>query len=305
MANYLSAVARRFLRAPARVTLRLIEIVTALLLLSRPTQLLQAWLLPTARLADVEGGRIALVAHVFYPDIWLEIVEAWSALPAGSRLVVTTTDEKAAEIRRLTQGQPLMEVHQFENRGRDLGPFIALLNSGAFDRFDAILKLHTKKSPHLAYGDLRRKLLFTSLAGTKSNVLRILSHFSDQRVGLVGFAPLFRTARWAWMGNRETIERLCRRMHPNGEPSMGFFEGSMFWVRPAALAPLRSASLKPEEFESEAGQLDGTLHHGIERTIAISAQAAGLDTLSIRGRVLMRGRPTSTKIASNASPPAT
>lgn len=288
--SYYAGFLKRLFRSPARVTLRFVEVLGALVFLSRPFQALHALILTRRKPVALVEGHFAVVAHVFYPELWPEIFEVWSALPVGSHLIVTTTIEKATEIRAAAQGVPLVEIYECENRGRDLGPFVSLLSAGVLDRFDVILKVHTKKSPHLVQGHLRRKLLFAALAGSKANVQRILAHFTDRYVGLVGLAPLFRTARSFLMSNGEVVERLCNRMHPKGMPAVGFFEGSMFWVRPAALTPIRSASIRMHEFEAEAGQLDGTLHHGLERVIAISAQAAGFDTLSIRGRPLMGGR---------------
>ncbi len=281
---------RRFGRAPARVTLRLGEVIASIVFLSRPVQALWSWSLARTMPPVPASDRYAVVAHVFYPDLWPEIVAVWSTLPAGSRLIVTVPSEKANEIRAITQGVSLIEVYECENRGRDIAPFIALLNAGLLDRFDAVLKIHTKKSPHLKKGEMRRKLLFAALSGNIGNVQRIITHFNDPRVGLVGFAPLFRSHRSFWMGNRDIVERLCRRMQPNGKPVLGFFEGSMFWVRPASLAPIRYMALLTHEFDDEVGQLDGALHHGLERLIGISARAAGFNILSTRGHQLMGGK---------------
>jgi lipopolysaccharide biosynthesis protein len=47
----------------------------------------------------------------------------------------------------------------------------------------------------------------------------------------------------------------------------------MFWVRLDALRPLLDAHLGEDEFETEQGQVDGTLAHAIERVFALSAMA--------------------------------
>lgn len=279
---------KRLCRSPARFALRFVEVIAAILFLSRPAQTVRSWFLARTAPPVMANGRYAVVAHVFYPDLWPEIVAVWSTLPAGSHLIVTVPSDKADEIRAAAQGAPFVEVHEHENRGRDLGPFIALLNEGRLDRFEVILKIHTKKSPHLVMGELRRKLLFASLAGNIDNVRRIIAHFDDPRVGMVGFGPLFRTNSRYWMANRGAVEHLCCRMQPPGQIILGFFEGSMFWVRPTALAPIRAAALQIHDFDIESGQTDGTLHHGLERAITISARVAGFQIISIRGRVLMK-----------------
>ena len=50
----------------------------------------------------------------------------------------------------------------------------------------------------------------------------------------------------------------------------------MFFARLDALKPLMNLSIQDEDFEVEAGQIDGTLAHAIERMMAASAYAASL-----------------------------
>lgn len=281
---------KRLTRSPDLVVLRFFEIIISKLFLSYPVKRLRSFSLSHHNNLISDNRRYALVAHVFYIDIWSEIIAVWSVMPPGTYLIVTVPSDRAAEVRAAAHGLPLVEVHEYENRGRDIAPFIALLNDGQLDRFDVVLKIHTKKSPHLIKGDLRRKLLFSVLAGSTGNIRKIIAHFDNPRVGLVGFRLMFRTNSRFWMYNRDNVERLCRRMQPNGDLILGFFEGSMFWFRPSALAPIRSANLQPNDFDLEYGQTDGTLHHSLERAITISARAAGFDTISINGHLLMEGR---------------
>ncbi len=172
------------------------------------------------------------------------------------------------------------------NRGRDIAPFLALLKTGALDRFDAVLKLHTKKSPHLMDGVLRRRLIFTLLAGAPDQCAAVIAIFRDPKVGMAGSRWSFRTRKAMWMDNRQRVEALAAAMKPPGRPVVGFFEGSMFWFRPAALAPLTTLALTTEDFEPEAGQLDGMLHHAVERAFTISAWAGGFTVRDLRGRQL-------------------
>ncbi len=267
-------------------TQRGVEVVTGQVFVSPLYQKLRAlWLGIAASPAPPVGT--AVVAHVYYPELWPEIVKVWQTLPSGSPLLVTTPYGNGSQIRALGGENPLIEIYESENRGRDIAPFVMLLNAGRLDRFDAVLKIHTKKSPHLMLGNLRRRVLYTAVAGHPGIVRRILGQFSDPRVGLVGPAPFFRTRSHYWMADKALVEELCRRMEPNGPVRLGFFEGSIFWVRPRALAPLRVLDLRPDDFDAEAGQLDGTLHHAVERTFTLSALAAGYETRSIAGRTLL------------------
>ncbi len=161
-----------------------------------------------------------------------------------------------------------------------------MLSSGLLDPFDAVLKIHTKRSPHLLDGEIRRKLLFDKLCGSHGGVGRILFHFRDPVTGMVGWRPSFRAAAPYWMENRARVEALARRLEVEGPPPLGFFEGSMFWFRPAALARLKMLGFGPDDFEAEAGQTDGTLHHALERLFTIAAWASDHEVRALDGSKL-------------------
>ena len=65
-----------------------------------------------------------------------------------------------------------------------------------------------------------------------------------------------------------------------------FPSGSMFWGRSAAIRPLLDLNLGFEDFPVEAGQIDGTLAHAIERTILMFAESSGHEWLKVARRDL-------------------
>ncbi len=52
--------------------------------------------------------------------------------------------------------------------------------------------------------------------------------------------------------------------------------GSFYWIRGFVLQGLRALSLAAEDFDKEAGQVDATTAHAIERAIGILTEEAGL-----------------------------
>jgi len=271
---------------------KLLTLTLGALMVSPPAQRLRrATDLPT-----LEGGgvRTALVAHVFYVDLLPEILTCHAHLPTGSALFVTTVAENRAAIEAALAHVPARRVEVADNRGRDIAPFLMLLDDGAFDGFDAVLKLHTKKSPHLRDGDIRRKLLFATLAGSRRRVGRILTLFREPSTGMVGWRPSWRTGRFYWMNNRQRVDTLAEAASVQSSPTPNFFEGSMFWFRPAALARMKALGLEPDAFEPEEGQTDGALHHAVERIFAEIARADGFSTLDAGGNLLLPGDRGST-----------
>lgn len=231
--------------------------------------------------------RTAVVAHVFYPDLLPEIVACRRFLPATSPLHVTVPGEKSQEARQRVRGLPNVVVHEVENRGRDIAPLLQLLNAGVLAPFDAVLKIHTKRSPHLRDGDIRRRLLYLSLAGRPHVVARILDMFAQSQAGVVGWRPSYRRGPTYWHANEARARELVTRLGGDGAAlEAGFFEGSMFWFRPAALEPIRRLGLSASDFEPERGQLDGALHHVVERILAEAARIEGYTVHDTAGRRL-------------------
>jgi rhamnosyltransferase len=277
------------LRDPVKrghVVARIVEEMAGPLFLSGAGQWL--WRKHLERLAERPRAahRVAVLAHVYYPDLLDEILACWRACPPGTGLLLTTIPQHEAELRTLTAGIGHVEIYVQDNRGRDIAPFLRVLNSGALAGYDAVLKLHTKRSPHLLSGARRRRLLYTALAGNRLQVERVLARFDAPDTGVVGFAPSYRDTPFYWWTNKPRVTELCARMQPPAPVACSFFEGSMFWFRPMALEPLRRLDLASEDFEVVAGQLDGGLHHAVERVFNLAAAAAGYNVLSDSGRLL-------------------
>lgn len=231
--------------------------------------------------------RTGLVAHIYYPELLDEVLACRACLPADAVCHFTAPPEVAETLRPRVADMPSTTLTEVENRGRDIAPFLTVLRSGALDELDAVLKIHTKRSPHLAHGSHLRRAMFTALAGRPDTVARILSVMADPSVGMVGWRRVFMTAKRHWHTNRHRVEDLAARLEPPAAVELAFFGGSMFWFRPAALRSIAALALSSSDFEPEEGQLDGTLHHALERCFSIAAVAAGYAIYDTSGRLLL------------------
>jgi len=245
-----------------------------------PTARTAVWGTPRAR-----GIRLAVVVHAFFPDVLEEIVAQFPHIVEPFDLYVTTPHEElASPILRLGASHATsVTVAITENRGRDIGPFLNLLRSGAFDRYLAVLKLHTKKSRYSGQGDAWRRGLVDELIGDSLKVRRAVSLFETGAVGIVGPHGDYLSHPSFWGSNRAKVATLLEGLGaPSGAKAhLGFFAGSMFWFAPQALKPLHAIPEQELAFDQELGQQDGTLAHALERVFAPLARAQGLRTTSL------------------------
>ncbi len=217
------------------------------------------------------NGAVGLFAHVYYTDLLHEVAAVAKNLPSNAKIYISTdTRFKAEEIKIVlpTLCDLEVEVRVLPNRGRDIAPFLI----GFSDRIQEVtygLHIHTKKSPHYSSAfEKWRKYLYSELAGTTEIVATHLSALQDPKVGMsapIDFAPLGPLLNWG--GNRTRAQRLVNAMGgslPSGT-SPELPSGSMFWFKSAALKPFFDLGLTLAHFDPEAGQVDGTLAHAIER----------------------------------------
>lgn len=85
-----------------------------------------------------------VVVHVFYRELWPELLACISNLGPDCEVVVTYVDEAAVSQAR--RDLPAARFVSCENRGFDVWPFLSVLREIDLDRYDAVIKLHTKRN---------------------------------------------------------------------------------------------------------------------------------------------------------------
>lgn len=231
-------------------------------------------------------SRVAVVCHVFYEELFPEILRHLHNIPVPFDLIVTDATDLDVELDPLEIDIPNLKNHvvlPIENHGRDIYPLMALVNADLLNPYDVVLKVHTKRSVWRASHDLAgdgetwRQQLLAGLMGDPDRVRDILTAFaSDADLGMVTadgsvLGPEF------WGDNQGITERLARRMELDiDEDRLVFAAGSMYWVRAFILNGLRALGMSREDFPEEAGQVNQTTAHGMERLLGVVTTEAGL-----------------------------
>jgi len=237
-----------------------------------------------AQVASQPAGKhqqkLAVVIHAFYLDILEEIlIELQSVTTCQIKLFVTTTFDNEQSARTLLHKSGLAyQLLPLENRGRDVLPFLKIMKFVAEEGYEYFVKVHTKRSKHREDGDKWRDDLYSKLITPNAidNAMAIFKEHSN--VGIIGPEGHIVPMNYYWGSNAENVERLCYRMGYKLEDirDLTFVAGTMFFARLNAIRPLMCLGLKDDDFDVEAGQVDGTIAHAIERCLSVAAHASNL-----------------------------
>ncbi|WP_216452251.1 glycoside hydrolase family 99-like domain-containing protein [Arcanobacterium phocae] len=240
------------------------------------------------RLPFSQPSRVALVVHVFYRELLDEIVEYAKNIPVNFDLIITNASQEDISENWLQEQLEQMAnivVLNVDNHGRDIFPLIQLVNAGILDPYDLIFKVHTKKSQwRESHGSLAgdgehwKKELLSGLLGTSERVTQILDAFAkNPHMGLLTVEGNI-VGPEHWGGDQKLVTELLKRLEMNLEhpDELQFPAGSMYVARGFIVQGLRALCLSAQDFEEEAGQIDGTAAHAIERLMGILTLEAGL-----------------------------
>jgi lipopolysaccharide biosynthesis protein len=237
------------------------------------------------RTPGAEPARIAVVVHLFYPELLDQICAYLRNITEPFDLIVSTPHrELVVRIAQYCADQAeSVTIAIAENRGRDIGPFVALYRSGIFSSYEMVLKVHGKKSSYSDDGARWRMALLDELCGSPEVVSKTLSIFRrDSTVGIIGPAAFYLTNERFCGSSTSILQKLLIPAQIlEGSINPGFFAGSMFWFRPKAIELLNQIPESQLCFRAEDGSFDGTLAHAIERIFCPISTAHGYEISTI------------------------
>lgn len=236
------------------------------------------------------SDKIAVQVHVFYLDVFNELIDNLAKIPYDFDLFISTNDDKKKEkISKLLSASKIkckkIKIDVFDNIGRDIYPFLAQL-SKIYKHYDIIGHFHTKKTLTQFYGDMWRNHLYNNLLGSTSNIKKIFSLFNqDPKIGII--APTcFYVVRdgMCLHTNIKDINSILNkcRLHPVDKTDKFFFPvGTMFWARTSSVENIFALNFKASDFPNEEGQVDGTIAHALERLFGIIPEQKGYKAIQI------------------------
>lgn len=238
--------------------------------------------------------RIAVCAHVYYPDVLAEILERSRNIPAAYDMFITTASAENKTIieARCAEAGISADVRVVQqNRGRDMSSFFidlkdVVVNGG----YDLICRLHSKRSPQVnpSIGMYFKHYIFDAVLASPAYTSHLLDFLvTHPHVGMA-FAPMIHTGYptmgHAWFDNRAIFARIMKELECEAPPepySPIAAYGTVYWFRPDALRPLFEDRYGYEDYNPEPNHLDGGLAHGQERVMTYVAQARGYMTATV------------------------
>lgn len=228
------------------------------------------------------NSRIAVQVHMFYLDTLDETIENLNKIPYKFDCYVSTdSDEKKTIISTKLKDKCNCNhfvVDVFENRGRDVAPFLCQMKD-VYEKYDYLCHIHSKKTKTNDHGNEWRTYIFDHLFGSKEYMKRVFNIFeANKNIGIL-MPPTYPVLELQaeWGGNKQGVEELLCKMNIFTElPEVPSFPvGNMFWARTTAVKSMFELGLEQKDFPKEAGQVNATIAHQIERSWVYVAKNAG------------------------------
>lgn len=233
---------------------------------------------------SLSNPKICVQFHIYYTELLEEIVCNLNKITYEYDCYISTdTKQKKKAIEKYFANHSNcrnVKVEVFENRGRDVRPFLMQL-SNIIRKYDYVGHFHSKITKTSSYGDDWRHYCYKHLLGSNNYIKYIFNLFeSDQKLGIV-FPPTYPCLinQAVWGGNRQQCESLLKEIDVNYQlPTENpvFPVGNMFWARTKAVLPMFE-KLDFNLFPEECGQVNATIAHCVERIWVYVAKSLKYD----------------------------
>ncbi len=250
----------------------------------------------------------AVVVHLFYFDNWPLFNKKLKLLEKNSFdlfITMPRQNEEFAEI--IKRDYPEVKIIYSPNRGRDILPFLMVAKVLYENGYKTVLKFHSKKSTHWDGGQSWLEgMLSQIIPNNKRTLKQILNTVSKENFGVLGPADVYYPLTINFPANGKHMtniisniksRRVARRVLQEDRKKYGFFGGTMFWISLDSIQELFRYS-SASYFEPEAGQIDGTFAHALERLFCVIPEIEAKDIYESTGDKVVKRTYASNNIPS-------
>jgi len=224
--------------------------------------------------------KIAIVIHLYYFETWNLFETLLKNITFDFDLYITTSQEKSLDVNVLLKKNfPNAEILIYENRGRDILPFLKLYQQLSGMSYEYICKLHSKQSIHLGDGSNWGEFLIRDLLENASIIIEELE--KNNKLGIIAPANTLLNNQDFIASNKEAMIAAQKKLNLDDPFNEKFVAGSMMWMRVASVQGIDKL-FDFMEFELENSQLDGTKAHAVERLINSVALKNGYSAIEIK-----------------------
>jgi len=235
--------------------------------------------------SSVRDVQVLFVIHVYFPEFAKRFIRGVPKLQQANRKFVVTSSnlqilDMVDEFRR-REGIPNVFTMRVPNKGRNIAPFIQALKEYGQDS-EVVIHVHSKRSEHAKGKDIESWVnsQWNLLFDTPALVKRVVAVFVvNPKVAIVYPTAESVLSPWTytWSSNAKKARKLLQPLaiSVTGSERIAFPAGAMFAARTKDLMFLEKLNLGQESFPKEAGQLDGELHHVVERLLGYVPEKSG------------------------------
>lgn len=238
--------------------------------------------------------KLAVMVHLYYLEGWPLIRDKLAALKDQKYDLYVTLNRKDEDFAdTIREFDAKANISIVPNRGRDVLPFVIQARRLRAAGYEYVLKLHGKRSTHRDDGTEWFSDVVTKLLPSSKRVAEVLDTLESGKAGVVGPDEHVVSLVRHMGSNHDMLHDIIKKAYDQKQADKAlkqpqdypYFGGTMFWARLDALAPILDLYWMPDDFQSEGGQVDGTMAHALERAFGMVPKLEGkpLYTVSSKG----------------------
>lgn len=237
--------------------------------------------------------KILVHLHLYYHNQLDYMIDKLSNIEGCKwDLFVTVCEDNEASKEKILSFKKDAKIIKLGNVGYDLYPFVHILSLVDLDKYDYIIKLHTKstyrnENPNdLRFKSNWRNMLVTALLNNKEKFKENLEIFeSNPKVGMIGCQGLVHDISTEAKENIPVTNSLLEKLGIKKREGK-FVAGTMFMARAKLMQPLKDLKLSPEKFKKGISNKTGdagTLAHALESIVGAIISSQKYTIQSVEG----------------------